>query len=265
MMRNYHCINNLFSDVKIVSNESQLSDIEILFVADPFFGGHKFIWSNKNFINTCNNNNIKVIMFFGEKILNSVFHDTLHLFNVSHEYKNMIYYLWDVDDSKQLGREILRYCSSKHYKNIIPKTNKINKCIFIGQINTPHYSERREALSKINNYIETDILENFNGGWQDYLELYSKYRFSFCPISGNYNGLALRFYEALLVGCIPIQQIRDNTLEVYEKESKFDDCIFFKQVEDLENKLKNFDKVESSSELWLEDELEALLKKDNII
>ena len=60
MMRNYHCINNLFSDVKIVSNESQLSDIEILFVADPFFGGHKFIWSNKNFINTCNNNNIKV-------------------------------------------------------------------------------------------------------------------------------------------------------------------------------------------------------------
>jgi hypothetical protein len=265
MARCYHSVNNLFTDVSIVNSIEDLKDIDLLFISDPFYIPHRAVWLNDAFINYCNQKNIRVIIFYGEKILGSIYPDTIHIFNKSLDFKNMNYYVWDVDDSLHFNKKILRYCTSKYYEDKIQKCEKINKCIFIGQINTPHYAERREALSKINNYIETDILENFDGDWRDYLNLYSKYRFAFCPISGNYNGLALRFYEALLVGSIPIQQVRKNTLNVYSKEASFDDCIFFENIEDLSFKIKNIVTKESKNKIWLEDELRTLLSEDGII
>lgn len=265
MSRCYHAVKNLFLDVSLVNSKEDLKNINLLFISDPFFMPHRHIWMNEEFINYCNINKIQVVVFFGEKILNSVFHDTHYIFNMSLSFQNLKYYVWDVDDSIQLNKKVLRYCISKYYENKIQIPEKINKCLFIGQINTPHYEERRQSLSKINDYIETDILENFNGDWKDYLNLYSKYKFSFCPISGNYNGLALRFYEALLVGSIPIQQVRKNTLDVYSKESSFDDCIFFENIEELSRKLKLIDKTQSKNKIWLEDELEKLLLEDEVI
>jgi len=265
MSRGHHAIKNLFTNVNIIKCKSDLQDIELLFIFDPFFIPHRNIWLNDDFINYCNLKKIKIIVFYGEKILNSVFPDAYPVFEKCLTFENLKYYVWDVDDSIKLNKKILRYCPSKYYENKIPKVEKINKCVFIGQINTNHYGERREALSKINNYIETEIIENFDGTWQDYLKFYSKYKFSFCPISGNYNGLSLRFYESLLVNCIPIQQVRKNTLSVYSTEANFKDCIFFEDIEELSEKLKKIDVQESTSKVWLEDELLKIFVEDNII
>ena len=96
------------------------------------------------------------------------------------------------------------------------------------------------------------------------METLAKYRFVFYPI-GNGNFLAFRFYEILLAKSIPICQVRKNTLKYYDIEAKFDDCIFFEQVEELPEKIQNFTLQHSSSELWAEDYLGKILKRDGLL
>jgi len=265
MSRYYHAIKNLFTSVKLVCNPRDLEGIDILFIPDPHFHPHKMVWNNSAFISKCNLLGVKVVASYGEKILNSIYSEATILFEAILSFNNITYYLWDVDDSLHFNRKVVRYCPSKFYADKVKSHKKLNKCIFVGKIQTPHYSERREVLKSINRYVETDIVENLDGDWQDYLNLYSTYKYSLCPISGDGNGLAFRFYESLLAGCIPIQQVRDNTLEIYSRESKFNDCVFFKRVEDLSGMLEKLSIESSTSRVWLEDELLELLKEDGIL
>jgi hypothetical protein len=263
--RNYHAISNLFRDVRIVLNSDTLGGLDILFIPDPFFHPHKIVWNNTEFINKCNQLGLKVVVAYGEKIKDSPYPEAFRLFETVKSFNNLTYYLWDVDDSLYFNRKIIRYCPSKFYAGKVEKRNNLDKCIFVGQINTPHYAERRDVLNTINNYIETDVVSHTNGDWKDYLDLYSNYKYSLCPISGNYNGLSLRFYESLLAGCIPIQQVRKNTLKVYSKESEFNDCIFFEKVEEIPEKLESLKVEKPTNMVWLEDELVELLKEDNVL
>jgi hypothetical protein len=90
------------------------------------------------------------------------------------------------------------------------------------------------------------------------------YRFVLSPI-GNGNFFTMRFYETLAVGSIPVHQIRNNTLQYYDLEAKFDDCIYFEEPLELKEKIYNFTPLVSHNKLWMEDNVEMLLKKDGLL
>jgi hypothetical protein len=91
------------------------------------------------------------------------------------------------------------------------------------------------------------------------MEEISGYRFVFCPL-GNGNFITLKFYEALMVGSIPVHQVRDNTLNYYPIERDMDDCIFFKDLQELELKLKKFNLKSSHNLIFQEDIIGEQLK-----
>jgi hypothetical protein len=65
----------------------------------------------------------------------------------------------------------------------------------------------------------------------------------------------MRYYEGLLAGCIPIQQVMENTLASYEPEAKLPDAIYFREAEELPEKIAACTLERATSELWLEDSI----------
>jgi hypothetical protein len=260
----YYAIKNLYNDVKIVNNDGDLDGIQILFLPNEHFIPHREIWWKPNFIAKCNDNDILVVIIGGEKILNTHYEHNTQMQKSIETFKKYHQYVWDVDDAKILGRRIIGYPMSKHYSKMFNSENKQNKCLFIGQYEHSSYSERKHVLSKINDYIPTDVMSNLNINWMEYLNMYSQYKFSLCPISTYSNGIPTRFYEALLTKCIPILQVRDNTLDYYPEEAKIPECIFFENVEELEEKIKNHKYNICKSELWAEDKMKKMFKEDGI-
>ncbi len=260
----YYAIKSLFDNVKMIANVNDLYDIDMLIISNDHFHTHINIWKNDNFINIVNTLNLTVVVFSTERIM-----DSFYPWNVDNQNNlvrfNKLYQYCLVDDIDKLNRKLHRCLISKHYKDILDfSTEKMDKAIFIGNTHIHCYGDRIETLSKIDKFLPIDIMQSKQDEWINYIELLSKYRFVFCPV-GNMDGFSLRFYEALLVKSIPIQQINPIYLNRYEIESSFDDCIFFHKVEELEEKLKNFTLTRSHHELWLEDHIEELLKNDNLI
>jgi hypothetical protein len=260
----YYAIKNIYGNVRIIEKPSDLDGLDIVIIGNDHFGYHTLIWDNDEFVNKCNNNNIQVIVIGAEKIKNTVYPHNEKLLNTLSKIKNLKHYVWDVEDAKLLNKEILGYAPSLYYKNCVDTKNKKNKCLFIGQYQPSQYEERRKILSTINNYIETDIITDFQGDWKDYLQLYAGYKYALCPISGTSNAIPFRFYEAMLVDTIPILQVRSDTLAYHSDESKLKDCIFFQQADELKDILLNFNADRCHSKLWLEDKIINKFTKDEI-
>ena len=96
------------------------------------------------------------------------------------------------------------------------------------------------------------------------MQTIARYRFVLSPI-GNGNTFPMRFYEVLLVKSIPIHQIRENTLKYYDIEAEYDDCIYFKEPEELQDKIKESTLLTSHNEFWLEDYIKKLLTEDGLL
>jgi len=260
----YYALTSLYKNIKIVKDVNDLYDIEMLIIANDHFESHKIIWKNDLFINCVNTLDLKVVVFSTERIMDSFFPWNVDNQRNLEKFKNLYQYVL-VDDINKLNKKHHRCLISKFYKNIVNiPDEKINKAIFIGSTNSHSYINRIELLSKIGKILPIDIIDSKNDNWIDYIKTLSKYRFVFSPM-GNMDGFPLRFYETLLVKSIPIQQINPIHLSKYDIESKFDDCIFFYTVEELDEKIKNFNLTRSYNELWLEDHIEELLKNDNLI
>jgi hypothetical protein len=147
---------------------------------------------------------------------------------------------------------------------LVTPTEKEDTIVFIGHNNSKCYAERNATLFKMEQLFNFKIIPPEMRTWEEYIRTLSKYRFVLSPV-GNGNIFTFRFYESLLVHSIPIHQVKSNTLQYYDIEAKFDDCIYFEQVEELEEKLDNFNLPQSYNEIWLEDQLEVLLKADNLL
>jgi hypothetical protein len=100
--------------------------------------------------------------------------------------------------------------------------------------------------------------------WEKYMRMLSHHRFVFSPI-GNGNFFTMRFYEALAVQSIPIHQVRNDTLEYYDLEAQFEDCIFFEDPREVADKVKNFKHKKSHNMIWMEDWMKVLLTDDNLL
>lgn len=267
----YYAIKNLYGDVKLINQPSDANGLDMIFIGNDHFGHHVLVWNTNEFINICNNQNIKVIVIGGEKVYNTVWKHNVPQFEKIIKIKDIKYYMWDVEDHKLTNRKMLGYAVSSHYKNCVNTENKINKCIFIGQTLEKHYQDRRDALNKIGKYIDIDIISskdyykiNVKENWKDYMQTIANYKFVFCPRSGTSNAIPFRFYEGLLTNTIPILQVHSDTLDHHPEEAAIKDCIFFEQVEELKDKLANFNYDRCTSNIWFEDKIKRVLTEDGI-
>jgi len=260
----YYAIRNLYGEPKIIKGVEDL-DIDTLFIGDDHFQSHRDIWEKPGFIESCNEKNVKVIVFNNERIFNSYFPWNEDIYKNIRRFKKLYYFHCDIDDVQILGLPINRLALSKNiYNEKWRKNKKRNNIVFIGRTDCVlnSYANRREFIDKIKKSLKLNIIEPTIEQWEDYMDKISGFRFVLCPL-GNGNFITPKFYETLMVGSIPVQQVKENTLNYYPVERGLDDCIFFKDLQELEVKLLMFNLKSSHNLIFHEDIINELLK--NII
>jgi hypothetical protein len=253
------------NNIKDFDNLSDLDEAKMVFILDEHFLTHVNIWNDIKFIEKCNDLNIKVIILNNEKIYNTIFTINEEYQKILNLLNNKIQYVVDIDDARITKNKLNKLLVSKKYKNIEKSKTKKDKIVFIGRTNDISYKERKSIIKKVSLIKEMDVIErDYNRTIYEYLYILSQYKYCLSPF-GNINGFIMRFYEILLAGSIPIQQINEDVEEYYKDEMEFDDCIYFKDVSELPDKIKNMPYENSNRELWLEDYLKKIFKEDNLL
>jgi len=266
----YHVVKSLYGSVKLINTCEDLDGVDLLFVGDDHHYAHKKVLDLPGFVDKCNANKIKVVVLTAERIFDSSFSCNIDKFKHVRKFNYLYQYMMDADDCELLGTTLHRNLFSKEFKNFIDvdANDKLDEIVFIGSADPKMYGgcykERADEIIAFQKLMPLKVIPPTIKTWKEYMETLAKYRFVFHPI-GNGNFLAFRFYEALLVKSIPIHQVRKNTLKYYDIEAKFDDCIFFEHVDELPEKIQNFTLQYSHSELWFEDYLGEILKKDGLL
>lgn len=258
----YHALSYYFPKIKIVSNFLDVQKLDILFIGNEHFGPHKDIWNKSEFIHACNSCDVDVVVFSAEKIFNSSFEHNEKIQNKLKKFNKLYQYPCDVEDAKILNRPILRSAMSKYYMKDIDASEKVDKCVFVGNVDCHSYAERIDMLSKIKNIYPIDFVSGI-GSWQDYFKIISSYRFVLSPL-GNALAFNLRFYEILTARSVPVQQVKGDMLDYYNIESNFEDCIFFHTAEECVEKILKSEHKMSNNNIWLEDHIKDLLSYDKI-
>ncbi len=259
----YYALKSYFPNLKVVSNFLEVKKLDILFIGNEHFGPHQDIWNDNVFIHACNSSKVNIVVFSAEKIFNSSFEHNEKIQSRLEKFKRLYQYPCDVEDAKILDRPILRSCMSKYYMKDTSSTEKNDKCVFVGNVDCPSYSGRRDMLSKIKELYPIDFISGIES-WKDYFETISNYRFVLSPL-GNALAFNLRFYEILTARSIPVQQVKGDMLNYYNIESNFEDCIFFSTAEECVEKIIKSEQKASNSNIWLEDHIIDLLSHDKIL
>ena len=257
----YYAVEYLYGKVKLIKTLSDLDGLDILFMGDDHNHVHRNIFAQKGLVEACDN--IKVVVMTSEKIFDSFFPWNVDNYKYLQRFKHLYHYTVDVDDCEKLGTKLHRLCMSKHFEGRFKTNGKIDKIVFKGSMEGKCYQERKNVLKAASKILSLDILTNAFL-WDDYMDAMGRYKYVFSPV-GNINGLPIRFYEALLIDCIILQQVRENTLKYYDIEAEFGNCIFFEHPEELPSKISNFKNKNTHSEIWLEDYLGMLLKEDDLL
>lgn len=250
-LKDYFSSSN-FTDI---TKKEQLTQIDLLIIVDEHFGPHVDIWKKDSFIEKLNNLNLKVLLFNIEKIFSSQFP-----WNVDHQNKvetinNLIQLFGDLEDRKLKNAVLNKHgLLSKSQKLKVENKEKKNSIVFLGQAEGPQYHRRQQILNYISSRSTKIPLEikvtNRKLTYQEYLEILSSYKYVLNPL-GCGDFINLRFYEALELGCIPIQQVTPEMLEAYSKELEY--SINFIHPEDI-----NLKKEFKHMDYYLEDYFEEL-------
>jgi hypothetical protein len=233
------------------------SKIKTLFIVDEHFGPHKDIWMNDNFINYCNQNDIKIVVFNLEKIYNSWFPHNLKIQESLLKFNNLFQFVCDTEDFKLLGGKspLMKTMFSKSFVDLfeVEKVEKNTKDIlFIGSV----YGNRKTLIEKLQNLgLSIFIINNNKGDFSSYLNYLNKYQFILCPI-GSGRFLNPRVYESLYVGSTPIIESDDQMFSYYK-----DDLNSFIRLDfnTIKHDIENFSPTFKKYNYWLEDYLEPLL------
>jgi len=257
----YYSARNLFEDVKLVKGPGDLEGLDIVIVGNNHYRGHLNIYNTNGFIDRCNFLGIRMVMFTAESIHLSYFPENLRTQKNLERFNQLTQYVIDVNDHIILGKKLMRGLMSRDFMNKHTVVEKKDKVVFIGKYREDEYSKRRNLLSS---FKGVDILSYPIASWEEYMKTIGSYRFVLSPVS-NGAFFPLRFYEILLTGSIPLQQVSEDLLDYYKTEASFDDCIFFETVEQLEEKLTNCDWQNCDSETWMEPHMEQLFREDGLI
>jgi hypothetical protein len=258
----YHAVTNLFENVKIITCVNDLENIDLIVMGNDHFGPHQAIWNNDQFINLCNERGIKLFVITAEFIHSSWNPSNPQIQKDLEKFNFLNQKVVDTKDAIILSKKIASVGCSKYFNNkiVIPET-KLNKCVFFGKM----YQHRADQIAILRQSVDIDIIPyNEATGWQEYLTTLAQYRFVFSPSTGDSNAFALRYYESLLVDSIPIHQIKDNSLEYYTKEAAFEDVIYYTDISEVAQKIKNCAYERCNSKIWLEDELAEWFNENNI-
>lgn len=262
----YYAFESLLGELRLVTEIKDLNDLTLLIIPDDHWDVHRNIWKQEGFIDTCNERNIKVLVISNEKMLQSFFPWNEENLVLLKKFNNLYHYAGDVDDCISLGLPLCRTALSVRFKPTKEIIIKRDKIVFIGRTECllDSYRDRKRLLHDLSGVVDIDIIDSNIPRWEDYMDIIAQYRFVFSPI-GNGNGLSMRFFEALAVRSIPVQQVRNNTLLLHDIEATFDDCIYFQNKDEMIDKVKNCTLQQSYNEIWLEDYLRTLLTKDNLL
>jgi hypothetical protein len=258
----YYALLDIYGEIRLVDCICDLDGLNVLFIGGAFHGPHMDVYQSEGFIEECNKLNITVVLISVEKIMSNNHPTHIDLYNQIAKANKFVHYTYDVDDCKTFGTKLFRVLMSKHFKDeiIVDTDNKANEIVFIGL----QYQWRRPVIDYVRNHFGLTIYNSCFPTWKEYMRILSRYRFVLSPL-GNANAFVAKFYEILLVKSIPIQQVKIDTLQYYDKEAGFSDCIYFEDLEELPEKIKLFTQTYSQSELWLEDDLKRLLTEDNLL
>jgi hypothetical protein len=271
----YYALSWIYGSVKLVKSREDLPGLDILFVGDYFYGYHWSIVTDFNihqkplpyiggedFVKRLDELDITLVLLCTEKLLGDTHYThAVPTYNILKKCKKFYHYAYDVDDVRLLGNKLHRFAMSWHYMNWIRKDIvKKDRIIFIGCM----YKWRKEVIDFVKDRFPLDVFQSTITSWEEYMELIAGYRFVLSPL-GNANGLVTKFYEILLVHSIPIQQVKSDTLQYYDIEAGFKDCIYFESLDELPNKITQCTLQRSESEIWLENYLIKLLKEDNLL
>jgi len=217
--------NYLKQNIKRVDRIDNLKDIETLFIIDEHFAPNVSIWKDDSFIKEINNNNTRVVVFNFEKIFNSKFPWNVSHQNKLQEIKNLFQLVSDVSDAEKLNKTIInKQLLSRDTKLVYDKTDKKDRVLFIGQCDKLYnpsyaYSRRYQLLQQLKNIpnIPLDIITTGRKlSYKEYMTTLASYKYILNPL-GTGDFLNLRFYEALEVGCIPIQQVTESMRNKYKE------------------------------------------------
>lgn len=236
-----------FKEVLVCEN---LEDVTTLFIVDEHFGPHVDVWKNDKFINTVNEKNIKVVVFNFEKIYSSQFP-----WNASHQsmlcrFSRLVQFVSDVHDAKTLNKSVInKQFLSKDTTLDVDLVDKKDRIVFIGQCNG-FYPTRSRVLNSFNSLgLPLDIIiTDRKLSYKEFLTKLSEYKYMLNPL-GTGTFINLRFYEAIKLGCIPIQEITEEMKPWYPELSS---CITFTNVDSsISTALDSF--KQPPSNIYLED------------
>lgn len=222
-----------------VNSIDDLSSINTLIIVDEHYMPHKQIWQNDSFINKINDKEIKVLIFNFEKIFNSQFPWNIDIQNSVIKIKKMMQLVADVEDAKILNSSIVnKQLLSKNTFLAQPNKEKTDDIVFIGQINE-YYPTRNTILKELQHLnsnikiIKTDRKYSYD----EFINITNNSKFILNPL-GTGKFINLRFYEALNLECIVLQQYVDDMELYYSDELNHPSVIKFKTVNELIDKLK---------------------------
>jgi len=247
--------NYLKLEFKNVSNIQDLETVDLLIIVDEHYAPHVDIWKNDSFINELNSRKIKTVVFNFERI-----HSKSFPWNVDHQKKletinNLIQFVSDVEDATLYNKPFVnKQYLSRDTTLINPIKDKKERILFMGQINN-YYPTRKKIITDLNaTGIPFDIIvTDRTYSYVNFLQKINEYKYIFNPL-GTGKFVNLRFYEALKLGCIPIQQVTDNMVSWYNELPR---SFVFTNVDQITfNLLQKFEPV--SQEFYLEDYFESI-------
>lgn len=232
-------ITSIFGNIQDVKCSSDLNNIDTLIIIDEHFHPNVEVWKSEEFINTLNRNNIKTLIINFESIFNSPFDLAIDHQNTIQQINRRYQLVADVRDAKILGNSIVTKQYLSKNTNTPKVVDKKNAAIFLGQVND-YYPTRRRVVEEFKsiNIIQPHVhITDRKLSYVDFLTTLGSYKYIFNPL-GIGQFINIRFYEALSLGCIVLQQYTDE-MENFYKELNHPSVIKFKTVPELVSKLES--------------------------
>lgn len=232
----FHFYENVEAAVKTVLGDSnkyfqvhnlsdlQSNNIECLLILNDHH--QHSVFGQADFLNHLNSENIRTVIFNYELINSPFFPWNLDIQRTVDSIKNCYQLVADTTDGIRLGKSITtkQYLSKQTNLGVtpIPFEDKKDKIIFIGNIYDEQYESRGRLLQHVSNMgldIPVEVVKSdYKLPFSQYITMLNESKYVLNPF-GTGKFVNVRHYEALELGCRPIQQIiRNNDFLKYYPE-----------------------------------------------
>jgi hypothetical protein len=251
----YYAVKNLHGDVALVQKKEDLRDIDILLCGNDHHAGHLQIWSDDNFTEEVNKKKIPFFVHTVEHIRSPSYPWNVDIQNKLKRYDTLNQRCWDIGDAKENNTKLARVLLSKNFQDFTSPINRIDGLVFVGKL----YPNRVKTIEALSKYIKVDVAPRSSLDYKSFLSYLSSYKYVLSPISNGVNGIPGRFYESLVIGSIPVQEVFSDTLDHYTAEASIPGCVFFETAEECLDKLNQHAGTIPDKKMFLEEELEEFL------